>query len=47
MCIKTISTYTLNCKINVLSIPPLKEWTFRTFTVMIQLQTENKKVSDF
>ena len=33
MCIKSITTYTLNYKINVLSIPPLKEWTFRTFTV--------------
>lgn len=30
MCIKSITTYTLNYKINVLSIPPLKEWAFRT-----------------
>ena len=33
MCIKSITTYTLNYKINVLSIPPLKEWAFRTFVV--------------
>ena len=33
MCIKSITTYTLNYKINVLSIPPLKEWAFRTCLV--------------
>lgn len=33
MCIESITTYTLNYKINVLSIPPLKEWAFRTFVV--------------
>ena len=30
MCIKSMETYTLKYKINVLSIPHLKEWAFRT-----------------
>ena len=34
MCIKSIATYTPSYKINVLSIPPLKEWAFRTILVI-------------
>ena len=32
-----MATYTLSYKINVLSIPPLKEWAFRTIFVIHNL----------
>ena len=35
MCIKSMATYTLSYKINVLSIPPLKELVFRTIHVTV------------
>ena len=37
MCIKSMETYTLKYKINVLSIPHLKEWAFRTINCNIQI----------
>ena len=46
MCIKSITTYTLNYKINVLSIPPLKEWAFRTCLVILSILRNEMKKDD-